>query len=108
MKRTLSMTALSAFLVIGAGCHHNESSATTASASQSSNTAQASTAAAAADVSPEQLGALGAEIKKHPNDARKLITDHGMTEESFAAAIRKVSEHPADAKRYAAAFKQAS
>ena len=58
--------------------------------------------------SPEQLGELGAQIKKQPNDADKLLADHGLTEETFAAAVRKVSENPADAKRYASAYKSAS
>lgn len=108
MKTTLSTTALAAVLLIGAGCHHNNQPATSSSAtaSQPTQTTSAQEASAAAAATPEQLGTLGAEIKKHPNQARQLILQHGMTEQSFAAAVRKVSENPADAKRYAAAYKQ--
>jgi hypothetical protein len=104
MKTTISITALTALLLI-AGCKGNVNTAGTAGTPSATTNTPAATAAAA---TPEQLGALGAEIKKHPNDAHKLIAEHGMTEESFAAAVRKVSEDPAAAKRYASAYKQAS
>jgi hypothetical protein len=60
------------------------------------------------ELSPEQLGELGAKIKKQPNDAQRLLAEHGLSEESFEQAIRKVSEDPEAAKRYAAAYRQAS
>jgi hypothetical protein len=99
MKTTLSMISLALLLVAG-GCKGR-------SVTSSWTEPPANTAIATA-TTPEQLGALGAEIKKHPNDAHKLIVEHGLTEESFAAAVRKVSEDPAAARRYAAAYKQAS
>jgi hypothetical protein len=58
-------------------------------------------------MSPEQLGELGAQIKKHPKDANKLLSDHGLTEASFEKAIRQVTQDPDASKRYAAAFKKA-
>ncbi|MGH9419672.1 MAG: hypothetical protein ACRD3J_06850, partial [Thermoanaerobaculia bacterium] len=61
-----------------------------------------------ATLTPEQLGELGAQIKKTPNDADKILADRGLNEQSFAAAVRKVSENPADAKRYATAYKSAT
>jgi hypothetical protein len=109
MKQKLWTNTLAALLLIAAGCSKGNQTATSDAAnapSAKSSPAVASTASSS--LSPEQLGALGAEIKKHPNDAHKLIADHGMTEESFAAAVRKISEDPAAAKRYAAAYKQAS
>ena len=60
------------------------------------------------DLSPEQLGELGAKIRKQPNDAQRLLAEHGLTEESFEQAIRKVSEDPEAAKRYAEAYRRAS
>jgi hypothetical protein len=104
MKTKLSMMALAALLFVAIGCKGNRSA--TASTTPAANVPASTSVSSAA--TPEQLGALGAEIKKHPNDAHKLIKDHGLSEESFAAAVRKVSEDPAAAKRYAAAYKQAS
>ena|SRR5260370_730704 len=106
MKTKISMTVLTALLLIAAGCKGNRS-ATAAWNAPSANQPAANTSVEPA-TTPEQLGALGAEIKKHPNDAHKLIVQHGLSEESFTAAVRKVSEDPAAAKRYAAAYKQAS
>ena len=60
------------------------------------------------NLSPEDLGKLGAEIKKHPKDAQKLLADKGLNEQQFEQAVRKVAENPADSKRYAEAYKKAS
>jgi hypothetical protein len=59
-------------------------------------------------LSPEELGTLGAKIKKHPADAQKLLSDKGLTEQQFEQAVRKVAESPSDSKRYADAYKKAS
>ena len=106
------LTIIAAFLVVlSAGCKNNQQTASNsaypadskaASSSATANTAQAST------LSPEDLGTLGAQIKKQPNNADKLLADRGLNEQSFAAAIRKVSENPDSAKRYTAAYKKAS
>lgn len=66
------------------------------------------TKVAQVNMTPEELGELGAEIKKNPADANKLLTEKGLTEQSFEQAIRKVSESPEESKRYAAAYKRAS
>ena len=58
-------------------------------------------------LTPEQLGEIGAKIKKQPNDAQKILSHSGLTEESFEDAIRKVSEDPQASKRYAEAYKRA-
>ena len=105
MRTNISITLLAAVLIAG-GCKGNNQQ--TAATTPSSASQPASSAAATTAATPEELGALGAEIKKHPNDAHKLIAEHGLTEESFAAAVRKVSEDPAAAKRYATAFKQSN
>lgn len=105
------LTIIATFLVVlSAGCKNNQQTAATNSASQpyaNSSSSPAATAQAPA-LSPEDLGTLGAQIKKQPNDADKLLADKGLNEQSFAAAIRKVSENPDSAKRYTAAYKKAS
>ena len=110
MTRRLSMIA-ALLVVLAAGCKNNQQTAssnnTTATpAASSASTAPNSMQASA--VSPEDLGTLGAQIKKTPNDADKLLAQRGLNEQSFAAAIRKVSEDPSSAKRYTAAYKKAS
>jgi hypothetical protein len=99
--RKIVISLIAALLVIASGCQ-NKNAATTAGGNPTA------AAASASSLSPEQLGTLGAQIKKQPNDAHALLTQHGLTEESFAAAVRKVSENPADAKRYATAYRSAS
>lgn len=108
MKQNRWTNTLAALLLVAAGCKGNQTATSDATNAPSAKPSPAAASTAAPSMSPEQLGALGAEIKKHPNDAHKLIAEHGMSEESFAAAVRKVSEDPAAAKRYAAAYKQAS
>ncbi|HSY49974.1 MAG TPA: hypothetical protein VLC46_14260 [Thermoanaerobaculia bacterium] len=102
MKRLLIPTAFVA-LVLTAGCKSNSSSTTGASG----NT-DATSVASASSLSPEDLGTLGAQIKKTPNEADRILADHGLNAQSFAAAVRKVSENPADARRYATAYKRAT
>src|SRR5713226_3866981 len=58
------------------------------------------------NLSPEELGKLGARIKKHPEDAQKLLSEKGLTEQQFEQAVRRVAESPQDSKRYAAAYKK--
>lgn len=59
---------------------------------------------AAASLTPEQLGQLGAKIKRQPEDAQRLLSEQGLTEETFEQQIRKVTEDAEASKRYAAAF----
>jgi hypothetical protein len=109
MKKQLSI--LSALLMMcAASCRNDQTASTTAtSASTTSNAASSSSATVnASSLSPEDLGNLGAQIKRQPNDADKLLAQHGLNPQSFAAAIRKVSEDPAASKRYTAAYKKAS
>lgn len=108
MRRLLTSSAI-VMLVLAAGCKNNNPSSTAASSgSYNATTTSAQSSTPAASLSPEQLGTLGAQIKKQPNDADKILADHGLNEQQFAAAVRKVSENPADAKRYATAYKSAS
>ena len=104
-------TIIAAFLVVlAAGCKNQQTASnTTESQATSSKSAPdlSKTTADASALSPEDLGTLGAAIKKQPNNADKLLADKGLNEQSFAAAIRKVSENPDAAKRYTAAYKKA-
>jgi hypothetical protein len=92
--------------LVTAGC--NRQPGTAASGPASVTPSRPASASAAVALTPEQLGALGAQIKREPNDAHALLLQNGLDEVSFAAAIRKVSEDPAAAKRYAAAYKQSN
>ena len=94
-----SFVAFAVLLLIAGGCKQRQQTASTNASSNNHSVAQAA-------ATPEQLGELGAKIKRQPNDAHRLLQENGLNEQSFAAAIRKVSEDPAAAKRYAAAYKQ--
>ena len=94
--------ALALTLLLVAGCRDRGTA--TPATSNGSPAAVAETGA----LTPEELGVLGAQIEKSPADAKRLLAARGLSEESFEAAIRKVSEDPAAAKRYAAAFRRAS
>lgn len=97
---TLMMVMLLAF---AGACKQNE---VESASSEATPTAQA--AAASQELTPEQLGELGAQIRKTPDRAQELLKQHGLTEASFEAQIRKVTENPDASKRYADAYKKAS
>ena len=101
--KTLSALALSV-LLLGA-CSKSETATQTDRPAQP---AVAESSTTNTNLSAEELGELGARIKKNPNDAQRLLSEKGMSEDSFAQAVRKVSEDPAASQRYAAAYKRAS
>jgi len=101
MKSALFATLILAVALVS-GCKQQQNAASTPATSNDQTSATAST-----NMSPEQLGELGAQIKKHPKDANKLLSDRGLTEASFEKAIRQVTQDPDASKRYAAAFKKA-
>jgi len=92
----LSMIVLLAF---AGGCKQNEH--------QSASVASEQAARSGPDLTPEQLGELGAQIQKSPDRAGELLSSHGLTEQTFEAKIRKVTENPDESKRYAAAYRKA-
>ncbi len=103
--RKISMIVAAVALVAMIGCkNHNQSASNTSS---SSTTTVSQTNASTNTLSPEQLGELGAKIKKHPKDAQKILSDQGLTEQSFEQQVRKVAEDPSASKRYAEAYKKA-
>lgn len=84
--------------------------ATLACKNEQSASSDAAPAAATAQkqLTPEELGELGAKIQKNPGEAEQLLTQHGHTQESFQQAVRKVAESPEQSKQYQAGFKRAS
>ena len=99
MKANWLTVALCALLLAGA-CSNEERASTppsesTAVASQQQN-----------ELTPEQLGELGAQIRKNPNDAQRLLAARGLNAESFEKAVRKVAEDPAASKRYAESYRK--
>jgi hypothetical protein len=98
MKSISAVVAIVA-LTLTIGCRNQPSSTSNSSSSQP--------AVAQASLTPEELGELGAAIRKSPNDAQRLLSDHGLSEESFEQAVRKVAEDPAASKRYTAAYHKA-
>lgn len=60
------------------------------------------------NMTPEELGQLGAEIKKKPAEAKRILSEHGLDEATFEKAIRRVSSNVEESRRYAAAYKKNS
>jgi len=89
-------------LALASGCNQQKDKA-----QAESGTAQV-TAQAAVSVTPEQLGELGARIRKTPDRADQLLGEYGLNEKTFESEIRKVTEDPEASRRYAAAYKKAS
>ena len=99
MKTTLATIAL----VMLFGCKQQQHDNYTAS-----TPSPAKSQAVANEMTPEQLGELGAQIKKEPSRAQELLSARGLDDQSFEKAIRKISQDPVASKRYAAAYKNAS
>jgi len=101
MKKTSIVIAAFA-IVLASGCKNQ----TTTNTSTPTNSSVASSSAQT--LSPEELGELGAKIKKNPNDAQKLLSEKGLTAESFEQQVRQVAQDPEASKKYAAAYKKAA
>jgi hypothetical protein len=89
-------------LMATVACKNNTTTPATSSTTSSDTAVTSSTPT----LTPEQLGEIGASIKKHPSDGAKILSDHGMTQDQFERAIRQVSSDPEASKRYAAAYKR--
>jgi hypothetical protein len=63
---------------------------------------------AAQRLTPEQLGEIGAEIRKDPGRAEEILSRRGLDRRSFEKQIRDVTEDPDAAKRYAEAYRKSS
>ena len=96
-KTSIAIGALTLLLVFG--CKQKTSTDSYSAPGQQTSVSQ--------NLTPEQLGEIGAQIKKHPSNANKILSDHGLTEASFEKAIRDVSSDPAASRRYRDAYKKA-
>jgi predicted double-glycine peptidase len=107
MKKISIMIAAVA-LTLAAGCKNQATTATSSTDNTGSSTVATSAASSTAALTPEQLGELGATIKKSPDDAQKILSDRGLTTQAFEQQVRQVAQDPEASKRYAAAYKKAS
>jgi hypothetical protein len=98
MKTTATLTLLLALTLAGACSDRSEVA----------GTGNEPAVQAATNLSPEQLGTIGAQIRKEPGRAQEILTRHGLNEVSFEKAIRAVTESPDASRRYADAYRQAS
>lgn len=102
MTRTRFIASLALVLSLTA-CQKNES--TSSNAQRAASQEQQATTAT---LTPEQLGELGARIRKSPENAQQLLAQQNLTAESFEAQIRAVTENAEASKRYSASFEAAS
>lgn len=97
MRRTVCLAILLLSSSLSLACHRESTSEQPASSAPT---------VTGTELTPEQLGELGARIKKNPGDAAKLLGERGLTEEAFETAIRKVTESSEASQRYTAAFRE--
>jgi hypothetical protein len=64
--------------------------------------------AKAGQLTPEQLGQIGADIRKEPGRAEEILAGRGLDKRSFEKQIRALTENPEASRRYAAAYRRAS
>lgn len=102
-SRLVASASLSMLLLFAAACGSDAPSATAGSTAETAVQTQTATT-----LSPEQLGALGAEIRREPARADEILGRHQLTRESFEQAIRGVTEDADASRRYAAAYRSAS
>ena len=95
---------LAVALILLTACADRPSATTEAGDGDSPASATSTTKA---NLSPEELGELGARIEKQPNEAQKMLSEKGLNDQTFEQAIRKVAEDPEASKRYAEAYKRA-
>lgn len=103
MRPLIAMTALSLSLL---ACQNDKPVGDATPAGQPAAVQQQPQQASA--LTPEQLGELGAKIRKTPNDADQLLARHNLTAETFEAQIRAVTESAEASKRYSASYAAAS
>lgn len=103
MRQALTLTMV-VLLALAGGCSQDAKQTNAATSAQP----QPAGAQASQELTPEQLGELGAQIGKTPDRADALLSQHGLTKESFEAQIRKITENPDASKRYADAYRKAS
>ena len=105
MRNTTAL-ALIVLLAIAGGCSQEQKSSVAAGDPPRAEAAQQQ--ASSQELTPEQLGELGAQIRKTPDRAADLLKQRGLTQQSFETQIRKTTENPDASKRYAEAYRKAS
>lgn len=101
MNRAVMMIIFVLPLALGAvACNQEQQTATPV--------AETTATAAPQSLTPSQLGEVGAEVRKNPDDADEILAKRGMTMQSFEQSVREVAENPEAAREYAAAFRRAS
>jgi hypothetical protein len=61
----------------------------------------------AAELSPEELGRIGARLSQEPGRAEAILAEGGVTWEGFEAAVREAAASVETARRYAEAYRAA-
>src|SRR4051794_6030629 len=102
--RTKWIAAGALSLLLLGGCKQKTTTDTVATPTTTSSTSTT----VVTNMTPEELGQLGAEIKKKPAEAKRILAEHGLDEATFEKAIRKVSSSIDESRRFAAAYKKAS
>lgn len=102
--RALTSIALVLALGLAGACSNEQKTANTSGTTAPVTTAKAT----ATDLTPEQLGELGAQIRKEPARANEILSQKGLDQATFEKAIRDVTENPEASKRYADAYRKAS
>lgn len=102
-----STVAVSLMVLLALACGGNDNRPAAQAGSSQPQQQVAATSAAATPLTPEELGELGAKIRKTPERANEILRDRGLDQKSFETEIRKVTENPEASKRYAAAYKRA-
>lgn len=98
MKNAATILTLLGVILMAGACQQEQQPASSAPSG-----VQAATA-----LTPEELGTLGAQIKNDPDQADTLLSQRGLTRESFEKAIRDVTENAEASKRYSDAYRKAS
>lgn len=103
MRTTVTISLVVLLALVGCGAKDKQAAGTSTPASPQAQVATN----ASTTLTPEELGELGAKIRKTPERANEILRDRGLTEKTFETEIRKVTEDPEASKRYAAAYKRA-
>lgn len=98
MRRTTTILVFALTLSVAAACQQE----------QQTTTAEQPQVAPAANLTPEQLGELGARIQKEPDRAEEILQQHGLTPESYEQAVRGITEDVDASRRYSDALRKAA
>jgi len=100
MRRAAMMIGLMMSVMLAGACREEPTMA-------NAGVAETSATAGMPELTPEELGELGAAIKKEPARADELLAQKSLNRQSFEKAIRDLTEDPDKSKRYAEAYRNA-